>query len=108
MMVEDEFGCLKSLWSSREMVFEAEVLRLDLALLMQLDNFTALVRDNPYVRDPGYSSMDHAIDQAKRLRNTVVRLGDVRPGDEVGHVAIAASETNGLVVGQQDAKRLYG
>ena len=34
MRVEDAFECLKTLWSSREMVFEAEVLRLSLALLM--------------------------------------------------------------------------
>jgi hypothetical protein len=40
MRVEDEFECLKTLWLSREMVFEAEVLRLFLALLMQLAGST--------------------------------------------------------------------
>jgi len=40
MRVEDEFECLKTLWSSREMVFEAEVHRLAMALLMQLAGST--------------------------------------------------------------------
>ena len=40
MRVEDAFECLKTLWSLKEMVFEAEVLRLSLALLMQLAGST--------------------------------------------------------------------
>ena len=72
-----------------------------------LDSFTSLLRDNPNVHDPGYSSMDDAADQAKRLRNTIVRLGDVRPDHEVGHVAIAASGANGVLVGPLSRKKLY-
>jgi hypothetical protein len=72
-----------------------------------LDNFSALLRDNPYVRDSGCSSMDDAVDQAKRLRNTVVRLGDVRPDDEIGHVAIAATGSGGLIVAPLSAKKSY-
>jgi hypothetical protein len=72
-----------------------------------LDNFTALLRNNPYVRDPGYSSMDDAVEQAKRLRDTVVRLGDVRPDDEVGHVAVAATGAGGISVGPLSARKSY-
>ena len=72
-----------------------------------LDSFTSLLRDNPHVHDPGYSSMDDAAEQAKRLRNTIVRLGDVRPDHEVGHVAIAASSANGVLVGPMSPKKLY-
>jgi len=36
MRVEDEFECLKTLWGSKEMVFELEVHRIATALLMKL------------------------------------------------------------------------
>jgi hypothetical protein len=71
-----------------------------------LDNFTGLLRDNPYVVDPQYSSMDDAVDQARRLRNIIVRLGDVRPDDEVGHVAIARSGSN-AIVGPLSVEKMY-
>jgi hypothetical protein len=72
-----------------------------------LDSFTALLRDNPYVKDVGYTSMDDAAEQAKRLRRTIVRLGDVRPDHEIGHVAIAASGAEGFLVGNLSPKKLY-
>ena len=71
-----------------------------------LDNFSALLRNNPYVEDPGYHSMDDAADQALRLKNTVVRLGDVRPQDEIGHIAIASSGS-GFNVRPLSVKRMY-
>jgi hypothetical protein len=40
MRAEDEFECLKTLWMSREMVFELEVHRISLALLWQLAGIT--------------------------------------------------------------------
>ncbi|KIW02632.1 uncharacterized protein PV09_06073 [Verruconis gallopava] len=60
-----------------------------------LDSFTALLRDNPYVQDEHYSSMEDASAQARRLRNTVVQLGDVRHADEVGHVAVGWANSTG-------------
>lgn len=36
MRAEDEFECLKTLWSSEELKFDIEIHRLSLALLMQL------------------------------------------------------------------------
>jgi hypothetical protein len=32
--------------------------------------------------------MEDGGDKAKRLRNTMIRMGDVKPDDEVGYVAI--------------------
>ncbi|EXJ57701.1 uncharacterized protein A1O5_12491 [Cladophialophora psammophila CBS 110553] len=53
-----------------------------------LDRFSSLLRDNPYANVPHESSMENAAEQSKRLGNLMVRLGDVRPEDDVGYVAI--------------------
>ncbi|KAF9530407.1 hypothetical protein CPB83DRAFT_850871 [Crepidotus variabilis] len=71
-----------------------------------LDHFTGLLRDNPYVSDQQYSSMDNVVAQAKRLRNVTVRLGDVSPEDDVGYVAIAAVGGE-VAVEKLSPRRLY-
>jgi hypothetical protein len=40
MRAEDEFECLRTLWSSEDLKFDTEVHRLGLALLMQLAGIT--------------------------------------------------------------------
>ncbi|KAF2003067.1 hypothetical protein P154DRAFT_561548 [Amniculicola lignicola CBS 123094] len=53
-------------------------------------NLSSLTRDNPYIRlPPGGSTLD-SIDRTRLLRNVRIRLGDVKPDDPVGYVAIAS------------------
>lgn len=69
---------------------------------------SSLTRDNPYVRiPPGGSTLDGFI-RAKLLQDVVVKLGDVRPEEAVGHVALA-SVNEGLrgEIGTLRRDRLY-
>jgi len=71
-----------------------------------LDHFGALLRDVPYVNDPGHTSMEDAVDLSNRMRYETVRLGDVHPEEDVGYVAITSSH-DGRVVGKIENERLY-
>lgn len=71
-----------------------------------LDHFGALLRDAPYVHDPGHTSMEDAVDLSNRMRHETVCLGDVYPEEDVGYVAITSSH-NGQVVGKIGNERLY-
>lgn len=62
-----------------------------------LDHFASFLRDNPYAESLQCASMMDASTEARRFRDVRVMLGDVRPGQLVGHVAIAGS-TNEKVV----------
>ncbi|KAI9889592.1 MAG: hypothetical protein M1814_005195 [Vezdaea aestivalis] len=53
-----------------------------------LDRFSSLLRDSEYAGIPHESSIEDAVDQAIRLRNVKVRMGDVKPESEVGYAAI--------------------
>lgn len=54
-----------------------------------LDDFVNSLRHNPYVHvDTLGPSMQDGQEISRRLRNTVVQMGDVRPEDHVGYVAI--------------------
>jgi hypothetical protein len=54
-----------------------------------LDDFVNSLRHNPYVHvDTLGPSMQDGQEISRRLRNTVVQMGDVRPDDHVGYVAI--------------------
>lgn len=55
-----------------------------------LDSFSALIRDSVYCLPelPNGSSMEDGLDQSRRLRDVIVRLGDVKLDDDVGHVAV--------------------
>lgn len=54
-----------------------------------LDDFVNSLRHNPYVHvDTLGPSMQDGQEISRRLRNTVVKMGDVRPDDHVGYVAI--------------------
>lgn len=56
-----------------------------------LGGFSLALRENRYVRTPMESSMEDERDMARRLRRVKVRLGDVKPEAEVGHVSIATT-----------------
>ncbi|EME46214.1 hypothetical protein DOTSEDRAFT_70257 [Dothistroma septosporum NZE10] len=53
-----------------------------------LDNFASSLRYNPYVHVEAGSGMDDGLKRTRRLRSTFVQLGDVRPEDPVGVVAV--------------------
>ncbi|KAI8946670.1 hypothetical protein F4801DRAFT_596325 [Xylaria longipes] len=71
-----------------------------------LDRFSTILRDNPRVYDSGASSMEDSSIKANRLRNVIVRLGDVQPHEDVGYVAIAPAEGN-TRLRQLSATRTY-
>lgn len=71
-----------------------------------LDRFSSLLRDNPYVLVPHESSIVDAVNESRRLRDVMVRLGDVRPGDDVGYVAIATYGED-QAVDKLNPRRLY-
>ncbi|KAI9714948.1 MAG: hypothetical protein M1812_006261 [Candelaria pacifica] len=67
---------------------------------------SSLTRDNPHISlPPGGSTLDGP-DRARLLKDLVIRLGDVRPEEEVGHISIAA--VNDMRhVGRLQKRRLY-
>lgn len=54
-----------------------------------LDDFVNSLGHNPYVHVQQGPMMEDGREKARRLRNTVIRMGDVKPDDPVGYVAIA-------------------
>jgi hypothetical protein len=57
-------------------------------------HISSLVRDNPYFQDAaaaGGNTLD-GWEQARALKNVIVKLGDVQPYGNVGHIALAASD----------------
>lgn len=57
-----------------------------------LDRTTSLLRDNPYALVGHTASMEDALDQARRLKDVKVCLGDVRSEQDVGHVALGTTD----------------
>ena len=53
-----------------------------------LDEFVGSLRDNPYAHIDAKSTED-GVDLAKRLWEMRVQLGDVKPDDTIGYVAVA-------------------
>ena len=53
-----------------------------------LDDFVNSLRHSPFVHIDQGPTMEDGQDKAKRLRGTVIKMGDVRPEDPVGYVAI--------------------
>lgn len=54
-----------------------------------LDDFVNSLRHNPYVHvDKLGPSMEDGKEMVQRLKNIVVKMGDVQPGESVGYVAI--------------------
>ncbi|KAF4556795.1 Hypothetical protein D9617_1g086770 [Elsinoe fawcettii] len=61
--------------------------------------------DNPYVPVPPASGLD-GLERSRLLFDMEVRIGDVNPDEDIGHVAFAA-ETDVLAVGTLDRKKKY-
>jgi hypothetical protein len=57
-----------------------------------LDRASLILRDNPYVNVPAASSMENGYEQARRLKDVQLCLGDARSGLERGHVAIGTMD----------------
>jgi hypothetical protein len=71
-----------------------------------LDSFSSLTRDNPYFQGgPEVGSSLDGAERARRLAHVRVRLGDVTPHRDIGHIAIG-SMGNG-VVSKLEHGRLY-
>lgn len=56
-----------------------------------LDRFSPLLRYSRFANIPHESSMEDAVSQSRRLRKMTVRLGDIRPEDEVGILRLGSS-----------------
>ncbi|KAM0698019.1 hypothetical protein Q7P36_001482 [Cladosporium allicinum] len=73
-----------------------------------LDDFTSSLRYNPYSSVEQKNSIEDGIDIARRSRHVRVQLGDVRPHDEVGLVAVATmGDDEGQTVERLRQRRLY-
>lgn len=62
-----------------------------------LDIFTTVLRNNKYANLPGTKSTDSGDVVAKQYRSVKVRLGDVQPDANVGHIAVATPSSDTLV-----------
>jgi hypothetical protein len=54
-----------------------------------LDSFTSSLRDNPFVQGDIGPSTEDGPDKARRLGNVELIVGDVRPEEESGYIAVA-------------------
>lgn len=57
-----------------------------------LDNSTSLLRDNHYASIRYKDSMEDGVEVARRSRHIKVCLGDAKPGEEQGYVALGTME----------------
>ena len=71
-----------------------------------LGSFSMSLRDSPYVGFPRGSSLEVSTDMSRRLGKCRVRLGDVRPDEDVGYVALATMREHGSVQ-KPNVRRLY-
>ncbi|KAF2182828.1 hypothetical protein K469DRAFT_636229 [Zopfia rhizophila CBS 207.26] len=72
-------------------------------------NISSLTRDNPYIHLPAGGSTLDSIDRGRLLQDVRIRLGDVRPNERIGYVAIASCDKEGKVVrlGTLEKGRVY-
>lgn len=71
-----------------------------------LDDFVNSLRHSPYVHVDQGPSMEDGQEKARRLRQTVIQMGDVKPGDEYGYVAIGTPSEE-QPVRRLDHRRYY-
>lgn len=70
-------------------------------------NISTMIRDNPYVAIPqGGSTLDDS-ERSRLLRDVKVRLGDVAPAAETGHIAVGSLSGDKEVVVRLQHRRLY-
>jgi hypothetical protein len=68
---------------------------------------SSLTRENTYIHVPaGASTLDGA-NRAKLLKDVIVKLGDVQPNEEVGHIALASMGKGFVEVGTLKKRRMY-
>jgi hypothetical protein len=75
-----------------------------------LDDFTSSLRYSPYASIEQKNSIEDGIDIARRSRHVRVQLGDVRPLEKVGLVAVATKADDFAVeqaVGRLRRRRVY-
>jgi hypothetical protein len=71
-------------------------------------HISSLARDNPYIQVDavaGGNTLD-GWEKARALKNVIVKLGDVQPYGNVGHIALAASDGT-IEIGSLRKGRLY-
>jgi hypothetical protein len=71
-------------------------------------HISSLARDNPYMQVDavaGGNTLD-GWEKARALKNVIVKLGDVQPYRNVGHIALAASDGT-IEIGSLRKGRLY-
>lgn len=71
-----------------------------------LDDFVNSLRHSPYVHINQGPTMEDGQEKARRLRTTTIRMGDVRPDDPIGYVAIGTPNEQ-QPVAKLDHKRQY-
>lgn len=71
-----------------------------------LDDFVNSLRHSPYVHVEQGPSMEDGPEKARRLRQTVIQMGDVSPGGDYGYVAIGTPSAE-QPVERVSSKRFY-
>lgn len=71
-----------------------------------LDSFVSTLRDSPYVHTEAAPSTEDGPDKARRMYNVSVMLGDVRPGETYGLIAVAA-DTGAQPIERLERTRRY-
>jgi len=72
-----------------------------------LDSFTSMLRENPYVHEETGLSTEDASEKVRRLRKTRVMLGDVRPLEATGYVAVTTRTDEDGVQPLRSARLYY-
>lgn len=72
-------------------------------------NIPTILRDNQYSKAVQGGSYLHDNERSRLLHGLTVRIGDVAPGESVGHTAVSTVDAAGcaIVVGQLRKGRLY-
>lgn len=73
---------------------------------MVVDDFVNVLRHNPFAALDVRSSTEDGVDIARRHRNLKVRLGDIRPEEDIGYLAVGTLGT-GLALEKIKENRLY-
>jgi len=72
-------------------------------------NISTILRDNQYSKAVHGGPYLHDNERPRLLHDLTVRIGDVAPGESVGHIAVSTVDAAGcaIVVGQVRKGRLY-
>jgi len=96
LVLECRRGWLAVLVVASMIMLFAAIAAAILGLLLRgpeiLDRASLVLRDNPFVNVPAASSMEDGFDQARRLKDARLCLGDASSGLERGHVAIGTMD----------------